>query len=157
MTHEMIHSKGINLFDCIRCFDKNSTDENDLVPKLTYSNLKISIEGKQTKLYSLLELQTNILNRKLSQITNYNFDNNGHYCGMFFSLTMASTTHTPYKVLLNYDQVVSKAIYVPNEFRISSDDIGKFETMQELAIYKINMKLKSNQKKIDEYTRALQF
>jgi len=46
MTHEMIHSKGINLFDCIRCFDKNSTDENDLIPKLTYSNLKISIEGK---------------------------------------------------------------------------------------------------------------
>jgi len=46
MTHEMIHSKGINLFDNIRCFDKNSTDENDLVPKLTYSNLKISIEGK---------------------------------------------------------------------------------------------------------------
>jgi len=46
---------------------------------------------------------------------------------------------------------------VPNEFRISQADIGKFETMQELAIYKINMKLKTNQKLIDDYQQALKF
>lgn len=130
----MKHNKGINLFEKIRCFDKNAIEEEDLVPKISRSNMRFAIDGKYSKLYSLMELQSNILNRKLSYTTNFNFDNIGHYVGMFFSLTMASTMHTPHKVLRNYGHILGKNLYVPNEFRISQNDIGKFETMQELAI-----------------------
>lgn len=62
----MKHNKGINLFEKIRCFDKNAIEEEDLVPKISRSNMRFAIDGKYSKLYSLMELQSNILNRKLS-------------------------------------------------------------------------------------------
>lgn len=47
----MIHSNGINLFELVRTFDnKNVTDEKNLVPKLTFNNMNISIDGKYSKL-----------------------------------------------------------------------------------------------------------
>jgi len=46
LTHEMKHKEGINLFEEIRCFDKNAIEEKDLVPKLSRSNMKFTIDGK---------------------------------------------------------------------------------------------------------------
>lgn len=46
LTHEMTHKNGINLFEEIRCFDKNAIEEKDLVPKIARNDMKLTIDGK---------------------------------------------------------------------------------------------------------------
>jgi len=42
----MNHCKGINLFEQIRCIDKEAIEEEDLVPKVSRAGMRLAIDGK---------------------------------------------------------------------------------------------------------------